>query len=967
MRKLFWTVLVAALLSPTAASALGLGEIRLDSALNERLDAEIRLLSATPQQASAMEVGLASYETFNKFGVDRPAVLMQLDFEVREDADGAYRIHITSTRPIREPFLDFILEVKWRSGRLLREYTVLLDPPELTREAPPATEAPAEEAAAPAEPAQPERTAEPAPSGETLSYGPVQEDDTLWSIAEQIRPDDSVSVPQVMMALLEANPEAFYDNNVNRLKAGAVLRLENRGLLRRMSKAEASDQLREQTRAWRDYKQRAAAEAERREPSEATAEAPAEAAADDGGQLELVAPEGESKTPSGAPAAAEETAQAESEELEKLRSELMRAQEAAEAQRSENEELRGRLEELEGQLASIQRLLTLQNEELTRLQRQLGQEPQPIEPPEQAETGDAEAPATGKEPAPAAQAEDKPEPKKPEPKPAPKQPEPKPAPKPTSGPSVTGFVSNLLDNPVVAGALALVGISVLALVGLIIRRRRGGGYQESILTGETSSMARSRQAEGAASEESSLPSDLAFSGMESIQTDESEVDPVIEADVYLSYGRNQQAEELLRRAIDQDPNRQELRVKLLETYYKTGNKDSFLAEAENVRGILEEGPQWDRVVAMGHELAPEHPLFAQAPEGGEAIPEEEEHRPAEDDVMDIGLDLDALAAEMEPSEEEAAAASEFGDFDLSFPDLEGEFGMEDEEKEKPKEQGPSGGGEADLGEEELDFGGAAQPQEETTFAGFGEQAPTEEPSPFDLGEVEEPASEAPEAEPEAPAGGAPEEETGGLEFDLGDFELPSEEPETPSAEEPAASGGDDNAMEFDLSGLDLGEEPVAEPDEKPSQPEAGGGLDFEPGGLGPAEPEQGPEPESGAGTEEDKGGLEFDLGDLEMPESGGEGDEPAAAGASEEQDSGGGMELDWDLGESGEGASTAGEAGDEEDVFAGMDDAATKLDLARAYADMGDSDAARNMLEEVLQEGTSSQQEHAQQLLDRLG
>ncbi|HKJ76660.1 MAG TPA: FimV/HubP family polar landmark protein, partial [Gammaproteobacteria bacterium] len=864
------------------------------------------------------------------------------------------------------PFLSFLIEVDWPNGNLLREYTVLLDPPELTREAPPATEAPeaearVEEAAAPAEPARPEKTAEPV-SGETLSYGPVQEDDTLWSIAEQIRPDDSVSVPQVMMALLEANPEAFYDNNVNRLKAGAVLRLEDRGLIRQMGRAEASAQLREQTRAWRDYKERAAAEAQRREPSEATAKAPAGAAAGEGSRLEVVAPEGEDKTPSGAPAAAEPEAEAEGAELEKLRRELMRAQETAEAQRSENEELRGRLEELEGQLASIQRLLTLQNEELTRLQRQLGQEPQPIEPPEQAETGEVEAPATGKGPSPGPEAETKPEPEKPSPKQT-------PAPAPTSGPSVTGFVSNLLDNPVVAGALAIVGISVLALVGLIIRRRRGGGHQESILTGETSSMARSRQGEGAPSEESSLPSDLAFSGMESIQADESEVDPVIEADVYLSYGRNQQAEELLKRAIDQDPNRQELRVKLLETYYKTGNKESFLAEAENVRDILEgQGPQWERVAAMGHELAPEHPLFAQAPEG-EVIAEDDERRPAEDDVMDIGLDLDALAAEMEPSEEEAAAASEFGDFDLSLPDLEGGFGTEEE-----KAQGDAGSPreeDAGFGGEELDFGAETEPKDETTFAGLGgDEAPSaEEPGPFDLGEVEEPVAGAPETGvPEVEDAQATEgdEEKGGLEFELGDFELPSEEPETPS-EGPSAAGGDENAMEFDLSGLDLGEEPVAEPGQPEPQPEADG-LDFEPGGLAAEEPEAATEA-GGAEAGEGEGGLEFDLGGLELPESGGEGDEAAAGGASEEQEPAGGMGLDWDLGESagGEGESAAGEAGGEEDVFAGMDDAATKLDLARAYADMGDSDAARNMLEEVIQEGTSSQQEQAQQLLDRLG
>ena len=936
LRKLSWMLWFVALLTPTLASALGLGEIRLHSALNEPLDAEVRLLSATSEQVSAMEAELASYETFNRFGVDRPGVLMQLDFQVEETAEAGYRIHITSDRPIREPFLDFILEVRWRSGRLLREYTVLLDPPELTREAPPEVEEPEMAQPAPAPEPQPEPAPAPAETAaaKPLSYGPVQEDETLWSIAKDMRPDDSVSVPQMMMALLKANPEAFYDNNVNRLKAGSILRLEDPGLVQEMGRTEASQELRRQTRAWRDYKARAAEQAERRPPTEAAEEAPAEAAAAEGDRLELVTPEGETKAAAGAPAAAEEPA-GEQAELEELRQELMRAQEAAEAQRSENEQLQERVQELEGQLASIQRLLTLQNEELANLQRRLGEEPAPIKPEEEAP--EAAEPEPQPEPKPEAEA-----------KPAP-APQPAPAP---SGPSMGGFVGNLLGNPIVAGALAIVGISLLALVALIIRRRRSD-YQESILTGETSSMTRARQREsGAASEESSLPSDLAFSGMESIQADESEVDPVTEAEVYLAYGRNQQAEELLKRALEQDPNRQELRAKLLEFYYKTGDKQTFVSEAENAQASLEEnGPLWDRVLAMGHELAPEHPLFAQAPSGGEAVSTEAEPPQPEQDVMDIGLDLDALAAEMEPSEEEAAAAgSDLGEFDLSIPDLEGEFGGEEGEPRPQAGEAP----------EETALEGEAPP-----VAGF--ELPAEDEAPAPAAESEVPAAAEETAEEEGKGGD--------LDFDLGDFELPSEAEteEAPAAQVETGAGDDDNALEFDLSGLDLGEEPVAEPDPgAETEPTAeAGALSLEPDAAAEPQGAETPEPE-----EEEKGGLDFDLGDFELPEEGEAGAAEAEAasaateGASEEQDLGLG-ELEWDLGETGTeeteaGAESGAESGAEEDIFAGLDDVGTKLDLARAYADMGDSEAARNMLEEVLQEGDDGQRQQANEILQNL-
>ena len=228
--------------------AIGLGDIRLDSALNEPLRAEIELLSATPEELAALEVGMASGDTFARYGIDRPFYLGDVEFNVSSGPNGPI-VQLRSRAPITEPFLTFLVEATWPSGRLLREYTVLLDPPTY---APPAVQqAPAVEAprrAAPsdsgrierqpapspqpapvrAEPqpaVQPPRTSQPAPQPapqpaqqpavqapfDTTSGGDyvVQRGETLWGIASRMRPDSRLSMNQTMLAVYEANRDAF--------------------------------------------------------------------------------------------------------------------------------------------------------------------------------------------------------------------------------------------------------------------------------------------------------------------------------------------------------------------------------------------------------------------------------------------------------------------------------------------------------------------------------------------------------------------------------------------------------------------------------------------------------------------------------------------------------------------------------------------------------------------------------------
>jgi pilus assembly protein FimV len=282
-RRLNRMWLLPALLLVNEAWALGLGDIRLSSALNEPLRAEIELLSASPDELANIKVQLASADTFERYGIDRPVFLTRLQFVINKSGrvDGN-TISIRSVEPIREPFVTFLVEASWSRGRLLREYTLLLDPP--TFAPPPVAEstqavtAPARSAPAdsgvierpatartPSQPPQsaPTRTApdtssrpssgampEPrsfdtTPGGEVV----VQRGDTLWGIAQRVRPDSGLTMNQTMLAIFEANPQAFA-GNINRLSAGASLRIPSADDIYRISRGDAQSEVMRQNQAW---------------------------------------------------------------------------------------------------------------------------------------------------------------------------------------------------------------------------------------------------------------------------------------------------------------------------------------------------------------------------------------------------------------------------------------------------------------------------------------------------------------------------------------------------------------------------------------------------------------------------------------------------------------------------------------------------------------------------------------------
>ena len=386
-----WTLLwgVLAGLIPASTFSLGLGDIVVRSDLNQPLSAEIPLLSARPDDVENATVRIASNEDFKRQGLDRPAFLTQLHFEALRKRDGTPYIKITSTQPIREPFVDFLLDIDWVKGRLQRRYTLLLDPP--------GHKVRTEIALAPRPRSQAQPAESPVYEGPVStsvvqrgkdSYGPSGRRDTLWSIAMRLRPDSSVSVYQTMLALLRANPQAFVDkDNINSLKAGEVLRVPSVEEMAAVSHEDAFQDVRRQNRAWRESGRRIAqasagrlASSEKsgdklvpkgpsKAPSQAPGKAPAEAASEQM-RLKLVSPSAGQPGVAGQAMPGQAPAPTE-QDLSALREELAVTSQELGSKRQENEQLRARVAQLESMVGSMERMITLKGDELAQLQDRL--------------------------------------------------------------------------------------------------------------------------------------------------------------------------------------------------------------------------------------------------------------------------------------------------------------------------------------------------------------------------------------------------------------------------------------------------------------------------------------------------------------------------------------------------------------------------------------------------------------------
>lgn len=846
---------------PALSFALGLGPITMRSSLNQPLDAEIDIHSVQPGDLDGLAVRLASVEDFARVSVDRANFLTKIQFKLNVRADGSAYITLSTRQPVTEPYLDFLIEARWPRGRALKEYTVLVDPPVLTAETP----APVEQAStspvfsqrqqqprrpvqqAQREPArQPVRASTPPPSpppvrrtaapveGE-INYGRVKRNDTLWEIALETRPNESISVHQMMLAYLRDNPQAFVEGNINKLKSGYVLRIEDADSIANVTKREAISEIRRQNLAWREgtstrlvrQVESGDGETTRRDSRPSSSDRERSAAVDADARLELVAPGTEGRGSGGASA----------DGGKELQEDLLRATETLDANRQESEELQSRFAELEEQMQSMQRLIMLKDEELLALQNQLGVEPEVAQKPEK--------PAT----APQKQGQD---------------------PAPDDG---------LLSDPVL---LILGGLLVVAVVGwLVVRRRKmQDGFEESILNvgmahkagaeadtnDNTVLMNKPVSAAGGRGAESAMVSDFAMSELDGFQGDSADVDPVSEADVYLAYGRHQQAQDIINQALEKSPDRLELQAKLLEVLHAAKNVTGFETQARLLHekiGGDETNPYWNDIVSLGRELCPHSDLFG----GSGAGTDEDELLGAvsedEQDLMDFDFDTDTEQADSAESLMSATEDDDALDFDVSSLD-------------------------------------------------------------FDMDAAEEQAAADVISEINAL------DDDNGFEFDT-ETAFESTELETAATKQ---KQDDDGALDFDLSFDDDDDTEIIDLKDV-NKERADEELDF--GSLNLEEDTDTPiELEAGGGESLDDSILEFDY----------TADVVALDPGDDE------LDLDGEL---------------DEDIFSNVDEVGTKLDLAKAYVDMGDSDGARSILDEVLEEGDDSQKQQAEELLQQMG
>lgn len=421
LRKLALSLAVAGVLGASQANALGLGEIQVNSSLNEPLDANIRLVEVRDLSPLQIQPRMADIDEFSLAGVSKASFLTNVSFDVRVNPDGTGVIHMTSSSPIREPFLNFLVEVNWPSGRLVREYTLLLDPPVFDPAPTPtriqsvqttALPRPESSVQTPSEPQlRPPAGADSASNIRTRmnpqSEVYVDVHDTLWKLALTHRPDGSVTGEQMMLALQRKNPTSFPTGNINMLKAGTVMKLPSLDEVQQLTPAQARAEVARQNRAWREGRTgggaRSQAAAEPVQGSETADDAPKpedRAPAEElaGSQLKVVAPaegagaQGEGSTESeqspsesaeateaeganaeGSPAITEEQTQALVTRNEELENRLLLTQESLARIERENTDLTTRMDAIASQIDKLERLVELKDRELALMQQQLEQ------------------------------------------------------------------------------------------------------------------------------------------------------------------------------------------------------------------------------------------------------------------------------------------------------------------------------------------------------------------------------------------------------------------------------------------------------------------------------------------------------------------------------------------------------------------------------------------------------------------
>lgn len=721
IRNLSGLIGASLVLAPPGVFALGVGQIEVYSALNQPLDAEIELHSATPDELATLSVDLASPRVFAQAGVDRLALLSGLEFSVRADARGHSIVKVSSKMPIREPVLDFLVELDWSQGRLVREFVVLLEPPGFAATRRP--QAPARSARAP-EPAPVETPPPPSPGGGEI-YGPVARGETLWGIASRMRPDASIGMQEMMQALLRANPHAFVNNDINKLLAGATLRIPE----------------------YQEITGRPAPEGLAARPPEPPPATTPPSASGEQPSLRLESPElveGAAQPALAAPGM-ESTPSASSESAVPTFQDSFRIKlknDHLQLRIADLDELRNRINSLVGvddaALAAVQG-----GEEASAEQPEAMSSPAPVgvEPVSPQAVGDesSELPSGSQEPA----APESGAPVAAEAEPTPSTPavaktaepegfEEAPVEKgtPDQGIDIVGLLLSLSKDPVMlfGGGAGLV--LLIALIVLLVRRKkkpsaeeevesRDAGFERIVAESQPSPAVAAAEAAGlrvSPAPAKKKPEDKTASATTSLER----------VDLLLAVGNYREAENIVRMALAEDPTNIALALKLLDIHYATGNAQGFVEEAEMLHDRLEgqSDSRWQHVLNMGRELCPGHAMFAE-PGKAAAKPQDqpasasvvELHKPrvaeTKSGKVDIGKNLPKeQVSEVTPGVKQSEKAPAGKEEDLvidPFADLDWETSVQQKKQATPRkpEEKPAKAGaekdEFDLDLESLDF------------------------------------------------------------------------------------------------------------------------------------------------------------------------------------------------------------------------------------------------------------------------
>jgi pilus assembly protein FimV len=998
LKKLTAAVASALVLS-SAAHAAGLGKLTVLSALGQPLRAEIELTAVSSDEASGLTAKLASADAFRTANIEFNPALLSLRFAV-EQRNGRQFIRVSSTQPLNEPFVDMLLELSWNNGRLVREYTFLLDPAELRATQPAQVAAgdaapaarPRAEAQAPAAPVAAERprrggarsaeetaqtgSGNAAPAGRQAGSGSsqyrVRQGDSLGRIAAQLKPVD-VSLDMMLVALYRANPDAFIGNNMNRLKSGRILSVPDAGSVQSLNDNEAHGVVVAHAADFNAYRNKLAGQVGAAEPVKTP-----QAGLSAGGKIT---------------AKVEERPTAANESQDQLRLSKAPATGAAGkgaatgtedtiAKQRELEEAQQRVKELERNVSDLEKLATVKSK------------------------GGAEAQQNASAPAAAAVLAAKPAPDTPaQKKLATIKPAAKPA--PVQEPGMFDFI---MDNLVLVGG----GAVALLLGGLLVSQRRKkkdvkSAGEPSIL-GVPTQPAHSLFAEtGGQSIDTSSNSVFNSSFAPSAsQLDTNEVDPVAEADVYIAYGRDAQAEEILKEALRTHPERYPVRLKLLEIYAARKDQRAFETQAGELYSMTRgQGDEWAQAAALGLSIDPLNPLYA----ANGAPAAEEAH------AFDT---LDATAVPAAAATAAAAvAAHEAMSFDQHFAGAMGTM----QQTAEPEVAVPAAGSAASatasaaasVAEDEhtldFDLGGLAFEPVQAEEPKPAQAAHDEHVLDFDMdgfdaapAAVATAAAEAPAAEANAQAAA---EEPLDFSFDMdfgatapnpvpqpaiqaldtsedlsfGDFDLEDTAAPAPAAAAHGEFADSDAEMaslakEFDLSPIPAAPEETSPATELKDPLFDLDAMDF--GVPAPSAPAADPAP--AFSLEDELFGLPEMSGELQH-------DLPTATPASVETaeyaphdmlepqkveadfDFGG---FDLDLpGESAQALpeleTVAAPAGAPAEMSAVHMEMETKLDLAIAYQEIGDKEGARELLEEVIKGGSSEQVTKANAMRTQLG